>query len=120
MNIILTILANDERMINYKTLFFRSGSPAIDNYDFLKRFRTLYDFLIDLFNERIGIIKASKEQNEMMKKMNERKDFVLLEEESINKEKRRGVIKKAKTKTQRRKIISSQRSVIKNSLKLFD
>ena len=35
--------------------------------------------------------------------MNELIDFVLLEEESINKEKSRGAIKVAKTKTQRKK-----------------
>ena len=92
----------------------------IDNYDFLERFDTLYDFVIDLLNERIGIIKASKEQNEMIKKMNELRDFVFLEEESINKQKSREVIKKANTKTQKRKIISSQSNVIKNALKLYD
>ena len=27
-------LANDERNVNYKNLFFKSGNPAIDNYDF--------------------------------------------------------------------------------------
>ena len=60
-------------------------------------------FLIDLLNERIGIIKATKEQNEIITRMNELIDFVLLEEESINKEKSRGAIKVAKTKTQRKK-----------------
>ena len=86
-------LANDERLINYKNLFFKAGNPAID---FLKRFGTLYDFLIDLRNERVGISKARKEQNEMITKINEPGNFVLLEEESINKEKSRGAIKKVK------------------------
>ena len=60
-------------------------------------------FLTDLLNERIGIIKAKKEQNEMITKINELGNIVLLEEKIINKEKIRGAIKKVKTKTQRRK-----------------
>ena len=60
----------------------------------MKRFGTLYDFLIDLLNERIGIIKATKEQNEMITKINELGDFVLLEEESINKDKGKNTKKK--------------------------
>ena len=82
---ILKKLANDERIINYNNLFFRSGNLTIDNYDFLKRFGTLYDFLIDLLNEKIHIFKATKEQSEITKKLNELGGFVLLEEESINK-----------------------------------
>ena len=53
-------------------------------------------------------------------KINELGSFVLLEEESIKKEKSRGAIKKAKTKTQTREIISLQRSVINNAIKLHD
>ena len=101
-------------------MFFRSGSPAIDNYDFLKRFGTLYDFLIDLLSEIMDIIKATKEQSEIIKKINKLGSFVLLEEESIYKEKSSGVVKKAKTKMQRKKIISSQKSVINNAVKLHD
>ena len=103
-------------MINCKSLFFKSGNPAIDNYDFFKRFDTLYDFLTDLLDARISIIKAAKEQNEMATLG----DFVLLEEKSINKEKSGNAIKKVKTKAQERKIILSQRSVIKNEIKLYD
>ena len=44
----------------------------------------------------------------------------MLEQESINKEKSKGTIKKIKTKTQGRNIISSQRSVIKIAIKLYD
>ena len=33
---ILKKLATDERMINYENLLFKTGTPAIDNYDFLK------------------------------------------------------------------------------------
>ena len=85
---ILKRLANNERMINYKNLLFKESNPTIDNYDFLKRFGTLYDFLIDLLNEIIGIIKATEEQNEMITKINEPGNFVLLKEEGINKEKK--------------------------------
>ena len=65
---ILKKLVDDERMINHKNLFFKSGNPAIDNYDFLKRFGTLFDFLIDLLNEKISYIKAAKEPSELTKK----------------------------------------------------
>ena len=57
---ILRKLADDEKNINYKNLFFKSGNPAIDNYDFLKRFGTLYDILIDLLNEKISLNEKSK------------------------------------------------------------
>ena len=117
---ILRKLASGERMINYNNLFFKTGNPIIDNYDFLKRLGTLYDLLIDLLNEKIGIIKAEKEQNEMTKKINELGNFVLSEEKSINKEKSKGAIKKAKTKTQRKEIISLQKSVMNNAIKLHD
>ena len=96
-------------MLNYSNLFFRSGNPTIDNYDFLKRFGTLYDLLIDLLNERSDVIKATKEQSGMIKKVNELGTFVLLEEESTKNGKSRSAIRKAKTKTQRSEIISIQR-----------
>ena len=73
-------LANDERMTNYENLFFKTGNPAIDNYDFLKRFDTLYDLFYDLICEAISIKKAAKEKNEMLKKIEELKNFVLSEE----------------------------------------
>ena len=86
----------------------------------MKRFGTLYDFLIDLFKERIDITKVRKEQSEMIKIINELGSFVLLEEGSFKKEKSRDAIKKAKRKTQRSEIISLQRSVINNAIKLHD
>ena len=52
---ILRKLADGERNIDYKNLLFKSDSPAINNYDFFKRFGILYDFLIDLLNERINL-----------------------------------------------------------------
>ena len=56
----------------------------------------------------------------MTKKINELGTFVLLDEENINKEKSKGAIKKVRTKTQRRKTISIQNSVINNAVKLHD
>ena len=96
-------LADDERNINYKDLFFKSGNPAISNYDFYKRFGTLYDLLIDLINWKISLRKAAIEQNEIIKKIEELKEFVSLEKDKINKEKNKGAIKKANTKTHARK-----------------
>ena len=113
---ILKKVADDEKNINYKNL----GSLTIDNYNSFKRFGTLYDLLIDLLNEKISLKKAAIEQDEMIKKIEELRSFVLLEEEKIKKEKNRGAIKKAKTKTQRKKTLSIQKSVINNVLKLFD
>ena len=52
-------------------LFSKTVNSTIDNYDFLKRFGTLYDLLIDLLDEKISISKVAKEQNEMKKKMSE-------------------------------------------------
>ena len=65
---ILKKLGNDERMINCRNFFVKPGNPAIDNYDFFKRFGTLYGLLYDLISETINIKKAAKEQNEMIKK----------------------------------------------------
>ena len=67
---ILNKLVNGERNINYKKNF-KSGSPATDNYDFFKRFGTLYDLLINLINKRISLKRANKEQNEMIEKIKE-------------------------------------------------
>ena len=74
---ILKKLADDERSINYKNMFFKSGSLAFDNYDFFKRFGALYDLLIDLRNEKIGLRKAKIEENEMITKVKGLKIFLL-------------------------------------------
>ena len=58
-------LANDERMIKF---VFKTGNPIINNYDFYKRFGTLYDLFYDLISETIRIKKAVKEQSEMIRK----------------------------------------------------
>ena len=53
-------LASDERMINYNNLFFKRGNPSIENFDFFKRFGTLYNLVIDLLNEEISINEAEQ------------------------------------------------------------
>ena len=56
----LTKVAADERTINYQNLFFKTGDPIINNFDFLKRFGTLYDLLIDLLNEKVNTLEEKK------------------------------------------------------------
>ena len=80
---ILKKVAADERMINYNNLFFRTGDPIIKNYDLLKRFGILHDLLLDLLNKEISTIKAATEQNEMIQKIEELKNFILSEEKNI-------------------------------------
>ena len=50
---ILKKLANDERMISYENLFFKTGNLAIDKYDFLIRFGTLHALFHNLISETI-------------------------------------------------------------------
>ena len=77
---ILKKLAKDGRMINYNNLFFKTGDLIVKNFDFLKRFGTLYDLLIDLLKETTKTLKAAKERNEMINKIEELKNFILLNE----------------------------------------
>ena len=65
---VLIKLVRDERMIYYNNLFFKTGNSSdcnwtrthnhlvrnssIKNFDFSKRFGTLYDLLIDLLNKK--------------------------------------------------------------------
>ena len=72
-------LGADERMINYSNLFIKAGNPNINNFDFPKQFGTL----IDLLNEKINILREAKEQNEMINKIEELRNFALLEEKSV-------------------------------------
>ena len=95
-------------------MIFRTGNPIIYKYRFLKRFGTFYELLIDLTGEEISTIKAVEEQNALIDKIDELKNFILLEEESIKK----GAIKK--TKTQKRRGIKIQKSAIKNPVNLCD
>ena len=62
--------------------------------------------------------KAALEQAEMVDKIRELRDFVLLEEKDIDEEKSKGTIKKLKT--QRRKTILIQKCALRNAARLFD
>ena len=75
-------------------MFFKAGNPTIDKYDFFKRFGTLYNLLIDLLSKKISFKKAGLEQNEMIDKIIELRNFILLEEKNKNKEKSKSAIKK--------------------------
>ena len=59
-------LARDEGLINYNNLFFKTGLPSIENFDFFKRYVTLNDLLIDLLNVKISIEVALLDQNKMV------------------------------------------------------
>ena len=60
-DILRKLVKNEEKLIDYHNLFFETGNRA-KNIDFLKRFGTLYDLLIDLLNQQINIKEAKKEQ----------------------------------------------------------
>ena len=74
---VLRKVADNENGIKYGNLFFKSDIPTINNYYFLKRLGTLYDFLIDLLNKKTSLKKAVLEQKEIMNKIYELKGFVL-------------------------------------------
>ena len=58
---ILKNLVIDKKIINYQNLLFKTDNPIIDNnFDFFKRFGTLYDLLTDLLNRKISTIKVKK------------------------------------------------------------
>ena len=67
-----------------------------------------------MISEKISFKKTVIEKNEMIKKLEELKDFILSEEKT------KGAIKKAKTKTQRKKILATQKSFLSNALRLYD
>ena len=77
---ILKKVANDERIISYKNLLLKSGNRTIDNYDFFLIFGALYDLLINLLNMKISFKKAALQQKEMVNKILELRNFVLLEQ----------------------------------------
>ena len=57
------------------TRFFlkKTGDPIINSFNFLKKFGTLYDLLINFLNKRIITFIAVKEQEEKKGKVNELK-----------------------------------------------
>ena len=85
---ILKKVAEDERLINYNNLFFKTGDPIINNYDFLKKFDTLNDLLLKLLNKEVITIKTANEQNELLDKIYDLKNFILLEEKQGTKKQR--------------------------------
>ena len=105
----------NERMINYNNLIFKTGNLIIKNFDFLKRFGTLYDLLIDLLSEKISTLEAAKERGEMKENINELGNFVLLEKKSIKKNKTEVNIKKVENKKWRNQILGSQKCHKKGS-----
>ena len=115
---ILKKTATDERMINYNNFLFETANPFINNFDFLKRFGSLHDLLIDVLNEKINIFEAAEEQNEMIKKIAELKGLILLEEESITKKKHKVLQRKQKQK-HKENFFAAQKSVLKNALRLY-
>ena len=116
---ILGKTATDERMINCNNLVFKTGDPVIKKFNLLKSFCTFFNFFIDLFDKIMHPFQATREQNEMVAKINELGNFVLLEEKIIKNKKTEGVMKKAKNKTQRNKIFAVQKSFLRNAIKLF-
>ena len=54
-------LARDEKMINYGHLIFETGNPNIKNFDFFKRFGTLYELFTDLLDEKMKQNKNKQE-----------------------------------------------------------
>ena len=56
----------------------------------------------------------------MILKTNELKDFILLEQKRITIKNTQSIIKNAKTKTERGKILKLQRSVTTNTLNMYD
>ena len=85
---ILKELATDERMINYNNQFFKADNPGVKS-NFFKRCGTLLDFFIDLLNGKISTFRAAKEQEEMLIKIVELKDFLLLEKSNLKKSKKK-------------------------------
>ena len=70
--------------------------------------------MLDLRKEKVDTDEALREQNEMITKIEELGNLVLLDEKGIKEEENKGAKNKEKTKTQRKEIIASQRSVLKD------
>ena len=105
---ILEKLSNGERIIDYSNLFFEANNHLVaSDYDFCKKFGTLYDLFLRLFSGPISAKKAAEEQNEMITEIEDLKNFILSEEKTIKEETTKGVIKKAKTKTQRKEYVKA-------------
>ena len=69
----------------------------------------MYDLLFDLINRKISISEEKQEQEDMIIKIEELKNFIFLEEESIT-----------ERKIERKQILVIQKRVIKNAIKQYD
>ena len=65
----------------------------------------------------MSIKRAKQEQEDMIDKTYELKNFILLEEESIKKKKTQSIIKKSKTNIQRKEISTVQKKCYKKRTK---
>ena len=90
---ILKKAASDERIINHNNLVFKTGDPNLKDFDFLKRFGILHGLSIDLRQEEITTNKAVKEPNEIIIKLKQLKNFILLEEKDIKNKNTQYIIK---------------------------
>ena len=88
-------------------MFFKTTGNPTKSFDFLKRFGTLHDLLIDLLNEQISIKEAKKRTRCDDKKVNELSSFT--SSDYFAEERRRNAIKKARTKTQRKEIYEAKK-----------
>ena len=60
-------LAKDEKKIDYNNLFFSiDDKSVVKSVDFLEEFGTLYNLLIYLLDNSIGIISSTKAQTDFL------------------------------------------------------
>ena len=95
---ILRRVANHERTINYNSLFVHTGNPFIDNFDFLKRFGTGHDILIDLSSKKTIINEAKQEQEELVKKLKELRNSASSKTKMLQRKKQRVASRKQSIK----------------------
>ena len=107
---ILKKLARYEMIINHNLKKNKTSNFGIENFNFFSRFGKLYGLLIYLINDRIGINEATQEQREMIYR--QAKKFHFIGKRKYYKEKntikrKKGAIKKAKTKKSYKKCIKA-------------
>ena len=56
-------------------MIFKTGNPVIKHFEFSKIFGTVYNLLIDLLNEEISTFNSTKEQKEMIEKIDDLKGY---------------------------------------------
>ena len=111
---ILEKLTNDERIINYSNSSRETDNySVVSDYDFFKKFGTLYNLFFNLYTKAVSTEEAVREQNELIKILEELKNFILSKEESIKEKTTKGARKGVKTKAERKEDIKAQRGVLK-------